>query len=501
MQLSWGIQWLFWLAALAAVWASWGSGYSGSTPGFPQWQIDCLKMLPQHLKDHWRHHVGGLAMAGVFVLVALGLHLELANQWAYLLGGAGLMSLLASLPLSAATRGLLLVVVAYGVFSGWTDLTTLSLPLLASFSGLLLGKLWQLDDWDDLLLPGAWLVGLYWLTTSTLDNLLLPKISLLTVMLSVSLLLRGVQAVPAMKQVPRVVQVVFLVITGGLGAWLGVQNLLLQPTLLPWAGLFAGGIGLGMVLFHLADEPTGAASAEALPMPLQAGVMAFIGIGLAALLASRLFDTLAYTILAIGILSHQRLGRFGAVSVCFLLGRVLLQVFLQQYNTNVTGINIMHPYASAALYMGFGLMLLLPHGLNASQMTQHGNLKPEASASIQFPALAILWMSLIALGSAGFANYFLHVEATASLLLAFLVAGLGVGLLGTFKASQARSLPLVLTLLSQTGVLAIPEVLSWGNAADKNEKMLVLAGAFVLMLLAGLLAQRLASRRQPVQVS
>ena len=501
MQLSWGINLLFGVAALVSLLAPWILNQTGSDKSIANGQPYFLSTLPNHFKQHWPQHIGGLAMAGGLALLAFGLHLELANHWAYLCGGAALMSLLGSLPLTVESRGLILLTVAFSVFSRFTELMMLPLPVLASFLGLTLAKLWHLDTWEDLLLPGAWLVGVYWLTSSASYNLMLPNIALLTVILAVSLFVRALQSLPALKQALPILQAVFLVLTGGLSAWLSVQNLLLQPALLPWAGLFTGSIALGFVLFNPADDTRTDEHSGSLPKPLQASALALIGVGIAALVASRLFDTLGYVILAIGLLSQRRLGSFGAVAACFFLGRVLLQAFLQQHNTNITGINIMHPYASAALYIGFGVMLLAPHWLNACQVRDDLVVKKDTSNCIQYPSLAVILISHLALTMAGIANYFLHVEATASLLLALLVAGLGVGLLGDFKTPQARSLPLVFTLTSLTGVLASPEVLSWGTEADKSQKLILLGVAFVVLLIAGILAHRLASRRQPVQVS
>jgi hypothetical protein len=378
-----------------------------------------------------------------------------------------------------------------------------------------LGKLFNPTNWEDFILPGSLLVGLAWLVSSSSEALLIPQISLLIIFLSISLIVRGLQAVPALAKAPAWLRPLYLGLTGGFAAWLAVQNMLLQPEFFPWVGLFVGGLGLGFLLLNPEEsmeatkQNTPMTDARHIPSVLQSGLIALVLVGVATLVASRLFGTLGWVVLAVGLMVNRKAGSYVTVAALFLLGRVLLQTFLIQYSSNVTGINITHAYASAALYAGFAMMLLLPNLINtlyvkAPVAPQDTNALGEPGSNSLQPNFKPTLIALLGLGillAAGFSNYFLHGEATASLLLALLVSGLGVGLLSQFTSIHARALPLLVTLLTLTGALASPEVLNWGNEAEKSQKLMVLGGVLVLVLLVGFLFQRIGSGRKLVQVS
>lgn len=514
MKLSWGINLLFYVAACLALFATFIQGKT--------WR----NINVQGLQKFWKKIVGGLTMAGGLSLLAMLLHLQIASMWPYLLGGVGLAGLLMGLNLSAEIRGIILLTLSFFLFSQFSDATALSLPLLASFSGLVLGKLWHQDMWEDLILPSTWLLGLYWLVSSTPESSMLLRTSLLTIVVAIGLLIRASQTLPQLNKTPRFLQALALVITGGLAAFLAIQNLLLQPTLLSWAGLFAGSLALSFLLVNPAETNglSAIGSQQESPSALQASTIALLLVGIATLIASRLFDTLGWIVLAVGLLSNRRAGSYVSVAALFLLSRVLLQTFLVQYNTNVTGINITHPYASAALYVGFAVMLLLPGWLNALHDNTESALQtappqPESLPAqfteisnpveintthhpVSFQPVTLVLLSLGPILIAGLSNYFLHVEATASLLLALVVAGLGVGFLGHFKASQTRGLLLVLGLLSIVGALASPELLGWGNEAEKSQKLIVLSAAMFSLLVAAFMVQRtMSSGRKSIHVA
>jgi hypothetical protein len=503
MKLSWGICALFYGAA------AWALLVPALTEhAWRQWGL-------QPLKESWMNLGSGFLLAGVFSLLAMALHLDVANAWPYLLGGSLSYGLLTGFNLSSEARGVLLLTLAFALFSNFSDVSNLQLPLLASFLGLALGKLCNPNNWEGLILPGSWLVGLYWLAANISGELLEPQLSLIAIFFSVALMVRGLQALPMLAKAPTWLRPVYIGITGGLAAWLAVQNMLLQPAFLPWVGLFAGGLVLGFLLLNPVESSetneNNASHPTSLQAPgtLQSGLIALVLIGIATLVASRLFGTTGWIVLAVGLLTRRRAESYVSVSALFLLGRVLLQAFLTQYSANVTGINITHPYASAALYVGFAMMLLLPGWINAfyarvTVETQDTERQSERESNASQPGFKPTAIALLGLGPvlvAGLSNYFLHGEATASLLLALIVSGLGISLLAGFSNSQARALPLFATLLTLTGVLASPEIIDWGNQAEKSQKLVVLGVAWALILLMGLLAQRLGSGRKPVQVS
>jgi|GEM_PF-6519687 len=468
------------------------------------------------LKESWVKSMGGLLLAGIFSVLAMLLQLDIAAAWPYLLGASGLYGLLSGLNLTAEARGVTLLTVGFALFSNFSDPSTVPLPLIASFLGLAFGKLFNPNAWEDFILPGTWLVGLYWLAPNISEGLLASHISLLTIFISVGLMTRTLQAFPMLAHVPVWLRPLYIGIIGGLSAWLAVQNMLLYPPFLPWVGLFAGGLVLGFLLLNPSESiespANGAAIAvnrqeqSATPAAPQAGVIALLLLGMATLVASRLFGTAGWVVLAVGLLSNRRSGSYVSVAAMFLLARVLLQAFLTQFSANVTGINITHPYASAALFVGFAMMLILPNWLNALPATAPA--VPHNDAEIlndpKRLSLILIPFVLLGLGSllfAGLSNYFLHAEATASLLLALIVSGLGVSLLAQFYSPQARALPLFATLLTLAGALVSPEILDWGNEAEKGQKLVVLGVALVLVLLIAFLTQRLGSGRKPIQVS
>lgn len=507
MKLSWGIFGLFYGAVAWAL----------LIPAIKEqaWRQMSLKTL----QASWIRLSNGLLWSGIFSVLAMVLQLDVAGAWPYLLGASGLYGLLTGLNLSSEARGILLMTVAFALFSGFSDITTVQLPIVASFLGLTLGKLGNPNTWEDFILPGSWLVGLYWLASNVSSELLGSQVALFTIFISVGLMVRGLQALPMFAKTPVWLRPFFIGITGGLAAWLAVQNMLLQPELLPWVGLFVGGLVLGFLLLNPAESLeshensapiTASRQAPFLASGgLQSGLIALVLVGIATLVASRLFGTFGWVVLAVGLLANRRAGSYVSVTALFLLGRVLLQAFLTQYSANVTGINITHPYASAALYVGFAIMLALPGWLNVLQANlsvtsddpEALNVPPSSELQSNFKPTLVALLGLGSLLVAGLSNYFLHAEATASLLLALIVSGLGISLLAGFSNLQTRALPLHLTLLTLAGVLASHEVLDWGNEAVKSQKLMVLGAALVFVVLMGFLAQRLGLGRKPVQVS
>lgn len=505
MKLSWGICTLFYGAAAVAL----------LIPAFKElaWRQVSLPTS----KESRVKLAGGLLLAGLFSVLAMVLQLDVAGSWPYLLGASGLYGLLSALNLTAEARGIILLTTGFALFSGFSDASTAQLPLLASFLGLLFGKLFNPNAWEDFLLPGTWLVGLYWLAPNVSESLLATHISLFAIFTSILLMARTLQTFPMLANVPGWMRPLYIGIIGGLVAWLAVQNMLLYPPFLPWVGLFAGGLVLGFLLLNPSESVVtpihSAALTEQEPSPTpevhSAGLIALLLLGVATLVASRLFGTAGWAVLAAGLLANRRSGSYVSVAALFLLSRVLLQAFLSQFSANVTGINITHPYASAALYVGFAIMLVLPVWSNilyanatpSLQATDGLNKPVSASTRPNFKLIPLALLGLGALLFAGLSNYFLHAEATASLLLAMVVSGLGVSLLSRFYQPQARALPLFTVLLTLAGALASPEALNWGNEAEKGQKLIVLGIGLAIALLMAFLTQRFGSGRKPVQVS
>jgi hypothetical protein len=435
----------------------------------------------------------------VLVWYAAGyfLHLDAASGFPYFLGGFLGYWLLGCFSFAQpGMRGALLLMGALAITSASHDVTTLPVPLISALLGLSAGRFTAPQtSWADYLLPGSWLVGIGWIILTSSEAMQAPLASLLAIFLSVSLLLRTVQGLGFIPENKALIRPVFVVVTGALAAWLLCQTLLLQPSLMSWVWLFAGGLLLAFLL------PAGPLTNSSQPSTGISGAIQLLLIGIAALVASRLFGTLGWVVLAVGLLANAKQTMSVTLASLFFVGRSLLQVYLFQYNPNVTGINITHPYASAALYVGLAAMLLLPNILNMLLPAQLPDIDDTEADIIPDNTLAWAILFFVALLAGALANYFLHAEATGSLLVAMLIAGLGVGLLGRFQFKQAGTYTLLIPLITTSGALLSQELLSAGNEAEKSQKLIVLGIMLVGFLLVSFLLWLTDSRRKPVSVA
>jgi hypothetical protein len=426
------------------------------------------------------------------------LHMDAVSGFPYFLGGLLGYCLLGHFSFAqAGMRGALLLMGALAISSASHDVTTLPVPLMSTLLGLSAGRFITPNTaWTDYLLPSAWLVGIAWIILSIPEAMQGPMASLLAIFLSVSLLMRAVQDFGFIPQNNALIRPVFVVVTGTLVAWLLCQTLLLQPSLMPWVWLFAGGLLLAFLL------PASSTTNSSNTSSGISGAIQLVLIGIAALVASRLFGTLGWMVLAAGLLSNARKPQAVALASLFFIGRSLLQVYLFQYNPNVTGINITHPYASAALYVGLAAMLLLPNVMNTLLLP--AKLPNDDGTEVDIiPDNILAWAVLffVALLAGALANYFLHAEATGSLLVALLIGGLGVGLLGRFQSLQAGAYALLLPIVTTSGALLSQELLSAGNEAEKSQKIIVLGAMLLVFLLVAVLLWRTGSGRKPVSVA
>src|SRR6185369_9754581 len=77
-----------------------------------------------------------------------------------------------------------------------------------------------------------------------------------------------------------------------------------------------------------------------------------IVIGIFTLLASRLFGTVGVLVMAATTLVAIR-GGVAQIAALFWITKTFAHAFTEQFNPNVTGINLTHPYSAAGLYAGF----------------------------------------------------------------------------------------------------------------------------------------------------
>lgn len=489
MRLMTGISVLFYLACAAALLSAfWKNG--------PKLQLNSFTAPPAR-----NFLLSGLGTGLITYLVAGSFHLEIASGLPYFLGGLLGYWALALLNPTAGARGILLLLISFALTNSATDANALVLPLVSGMAGLTLGRLLlPTPQWTDYALPATWLIGLYWITVSSPESLLQPYQSLLAIFMAISLLLSALQNLPILPEKPALARPTFVLVTGSLGAWLAIQSWLLKPAFLVWVGLFAGGCLLSFLLRDQ-SKPAEEDANEPFPTVIQ-GAIQLVLIGIAALVASRLFGTLGWLVIATGLLANRKTSQAAAVAALFFLGRAWLQGFLYQYNPNLTGINITHPYASAALYAGFAVMLLLPTLLNRLWPTIETGSSLATTDVAAPPALPMAWICLTlgAIATGGLANYFLHAEATGSLLVSLTVAGLGVGLLRAYTQTAAATYPMLLSIAATTGALLGQELITLGNEAEKTEKLIVLGIALAIAGAGLFLSSRGSSRRKPVAI-
>jgi hypothetical protein len=226
-----------------------------------------------------------------------------------------------------------------------------------------------------------------------------------------------------------------LTATGGLIFLILVTKVILAPQDAPLAVLVAAGFAFSYALDGQGVKP--GTSSEDSSLDLIRNVLL---IGIITLIATRLYGNLGLIVVA-ATTSVSFFRQAPAIAALFVAARVLEQSFDVNYVANVTGINLMHPYVSAAQYFGFftvaALLLLLKEGRGRNFET------------IAVTSVAVIGPALV--------NYFLHGEASASYMVALTVAGVLLSILGQkffiAQESLCASLMLVATQASAVGLL------------------------------------------------
>lgn len=359
-----------------------------------------------------------LPMAAIFG-IASQFGVNVANTLPYFLGAAAAVFLLSRINMPAQLSGIMLLVGAF-LFTNGTPVEGFLVPASALMFGLLS---WKIADnflfkssYDDVLPAVIWLAGTMWIRLSSEGADMVMHESLLLGVISVCLLIRTIFHVVTqfMEDDVYYLKRTVLATTGGLCLLIVITKLLTAPDLAKVAAL----VGAGMLATFIfagraipvsdppADDPTA-------PKPLDPyasllgtnGIGMLIAIGILLLVATRLWGTLGLVLLAPTALVAAWPGPAQYPGLFFTL-RTLLQVFILSFNSNVTGINIMHAYTGAALYAGFIIMailtLLLRDILDRRILT----------------AIYLAAGVMVPLG----ANYFLHAEPTSSLLVSSTVA-------------------------------------------------------------------------------
>lgn len=324
----------------------------------------------------------------------------------YFLGPALLFCVLSAINLPSYLRGLVLLgasVVLTLCFPASENLIAITSALLGLLVVKLADNLVFADhsntSLDDVLPPFIWLTGAAWISSAESGNWVQLKASLLLGIMSVSILMRFVQGpfVSLNKADDKIyLKRVVLSITAGLAVLCIIVKLLNAMDMQSLAAICGAGYFVTYLFKNLNGERRYALDG-------QQSIRLVILIGLLTLVATRLYGSFGLLALAPAAMVAP-VSSVAILPGLFFASRVLLQVFIQNFNLNVTGINLTHAYAGAAMYAGFMLAvvcLLLFREISDRRIL-----------------LAV--MLGLGVGTPILSNYLLHAEPTCSLFVSLL---------------------------------------------------------------------------------
>lgn len=337
------------------------------------------------------------------------------------------------------------------------------------------------NNFDDVLPAFIWLAGSYWLSTGISTSAKPVQENILLVCLTLSVLLKTIQT-PFLTEDKSYIKRILLAAVGGLGLLLILTKVLLLPKMAPLAALFAAGL-----LFAYMFEPVGQSEDKQNTFD---PVRLLVLIGVLTLGATRLFGTLGLLVL-VPTTVVATVSEGVVLAGMFWISRVLLQAFVALYNSNITGINLMHAYTSAALYGGVVVVCLLSLALR------------DVESSWMKAAIVLLACSLLPPGII----YFLHEEPTGSFLVAATVAGISlvslIPILYKRQETSAQKNLMLTPVLMTTACLLCGQLVERGNqatASGRFQLVLFITACVFLIYLVFYFYNLLKGRRQPVEV-
>jgi hypothetical protein len=415
--------------------------------------------------------------------------IEAGSTLRYFAGAAMLPFIFARLKLPPRLSGVLLLAAA--VVLTRFDASSAGAPAcFAVIAGLLIWKvaenllLGAESSLEDVIPPVTWLVGLNWIRTAMTQAQYESREGLLLGALAVVLLLRIFQT-PFLTNDKLYLKRIILAATGGLGLLIVINKLLSLPlnnSLCPIAALFGAGIFVAYLFDGMQkDQPQVYGGSEA--------VTALVLVGILSVVASRIFGNFGLIMLAPAMLVGMR-GGFAHSAAAFFAARGLMQVYILTDVQNVTGINLMHAYSSAALFAGFLVAVVL--SVAVRDMTDRR------------------WLTTIFLACGSIvplmSNYFLHEEPTGSLLVSSLVAAMMLVTLGPplYKQAVAGHENLLLLPASMTSFALLgSQLISMGTEGTAEDKIkILLYCAVIFLVFSGLLYWFFSrSPKKPVEAS
>ncbi len=343
------------------------------------------------------------------------------------------------------------------------------LAIAAMIAGLFV---WKISDnllqpekstLEDLLPSLIWLVTVYWANVggSTINNVIQESIVLGTI--AVSMCLRWVQRPLFAKGDKAYLKRIILSITGGLYVLCVITKVIDAATMTKISAMAGAGF-IFAYLLQTTDEREDDATVR--------GLKQLIYIGILTLVASRIFGMLGVLVLSAAMLVATKSGA-AYIAGMYWAVKALVQTYIAQFNPNVTGVNLTHSYASAALYAGFLAIVVL------SVLIRDSNEKR--------------WLTILLLGAAVAlpigSNYFVHPEPTSGMLIAASVAGILICAMGPAFYQRLvdghENLILIPGAMAASALLS-NELLKLGDNSTTHDRLIAIGALAALVVVLGI---------------
>lgn len=420
-------------------------------------------LMPKRVLLSWQPFLFTVVpVTGLYLFSGLG-NMTISDAVPYFWGSALIAFVLSQMNFSGEIRSLLLLLGTVG----FTLLmpSEYQHPMLGVMGGLLVWKTTENlmhkpeSRLDDVLAAMVWLTAVYWIKLTMPE---VPGITTQCVVLStllVAVFIRWVQPILLPRDTIYLKRVM-LAVTGALALLILFTKVVMISNVTNMVLLGGAGFLLTYLLQSL-DR-----SVDETPN-LARGIKNVLLVGIATLVATRLFGMQGLLVLAAATVIAPVPGS-ALVAGFFFISRVLIECYVHAYNSNVTGINLMHTYTSAALYAGFLVVVL-------------GSvfIKDAKSRAV----LTCMYLgAIIILPTAS--NYFLHPEPTSSMLVALGVASVLAALLApaiypSYAADQENLI--LMPALGSVVTLTSYELIDLGTSASTNDRMMALAGIAALV--------------------
>ncbi|MDX2085724.1 MAG: hypothetical protein SFZ03_10100 [Candidatus Melainabacteria bacterium] len=241
----------------------------------------------------------------------------------------------------------------------------------------------------------------------------------------------------------------------------------------------------GETLDEMSDETSNQTSDETCEArPTSYSGWYLLLVGSLTLVADRLYGPVGMGLLWLAVLlvgdqCVTSVRRGLAVAGLFWLMRLVLAAYLLQFNSNVTGINLLHPYPHVALLLGVLVPLMLPGVFQRFLRWQLPFVQQPMRSMV---ALAV-FIALVAIGLPWASAYFLHAEPTGALLIGASLSLLAVAVL------NARQCQLQVLAVAVFGVFWVlfavlgQPLLALGAEATREARLwsLIVLGLIVLL--------------------